>query len=273
MAENTINCPACGVTLAYDEENIGMTLECPSCQGEFELVDPNAASPEEEATAETVESVPEPVGSAPLSVPQPGITPPALPETGHLTAPTPAEDLPEHMKANKLVAGRTCPKCGGIISFGENVVNCQDCGTTSHETCHREDGCVSEKCRAAKRPTFKKRNLPGTAAAGGAPGGGPAADMKECDSCGEMIKRRARKCRFCGEYQGAHKKLQEKRSYADDDNLSIWEIIFAILCGGIACIVGIVYICQGKKKGWKLILVSIIANVIWRVLIAGLSQM
>ena len=42
------------------------------------------------------------------------------------------------------------------------------------------------------------------------------------------------------------------------------EIVFGILCGGLACIFGIVWLIQGKKKGGKLIVLAIVSNIIIR---------
>ncbi|MFC1479699.1 hypothetical protein ACFL6F_03795, partial [Planctomycetota bacterium] len=54
-----------------------------------------------------------------------------------------------------------------------------------------------------------------------------------------------------------------RKSTANDDKLTVVEILICIFCAGIACIVGFVYVIQGKKKGWKMILISIIAAVVW----------
>jgi len=35
-----------------------------------------------------------------------------------------------------------------------------------------------------------------------------------------------------------------------------------VICSGIACIVGIVWICQGKKKGWKLLMISLVVQAV-----------
>ena len=52
--------------------------------------------------------------------------------------------------------------------------------------------------------------------------------------------------------------------------------VFCILCGGIACIFGIVYAIQGKPKGLKMVGVSLLAQLFWgavRVILeAALSQ-
>jgi hypothetical protein len=41
--------------------------------------------------------------------------------------------------------------------------------------------------------------------------------------------------------------------------------ILAVFCGGIACIVGIVWMIQGKPKGVKMVGLSILFAVIWSI--------
>lgn len=96
----------------------------------------------------------------------------------------------------------------------------------------------------------------------------PAADdRKPCPKCGEFIARQAVKCRFCGEVfdPALKKKMKKKRSKghsADDEDLSGLEWVVAILCSGIGCIVGLIWMIQGKPKGQKMLAVSIIVQVI-----------
>lgn len=49
----------------------------------------------------------------------------------------------------------------------------------------------------------------------------------------------------------------------DDANLSAIEWVLCILCSGIGCIVGIVYMIQGKPKGLKMIGISILFAILW----------
>ncbi|MCO6044121.1 zinc ribbon domain-containing protein [Aeoliella sp. ICT_H6.2] len=106
-------------------------------------------------------------------------------------------------------------------------------------------------------------------------GGGE--DRKPCPMCGEMIARDAIKCRYCGEvFDPALKKKMKKRgkSYdADDEDLSTGDWVIAILCSGIGCIVGIVYMIQGKPKGGKMIGISVLAGILWNVVSAALQMM
>ncbi|HXT60513.1 MAG TPA: hypothetical protein VN699_17865 [Pirellulales bacterium] len=51
-----------------------------------------------------------------------------------------------------------------------------------------------------------------------------------------------------------------------DSELGTGDWILAALCGGIACILGIVWMIQGKPKGIKMVGISILFAVIWNVL-------
>jgi len=60
-----------------------------------------------------------------------------------------------------------------------------------------------------------------------------------------------------------------------DTQLSPFDWVFCLLCGGIACIFGFVYAFQGKPKGMKMVLVSVAATIFWsvvRVLIQMASE-
>ncbi len=86
--------------------------------------------------------------------------------------------------------------------------------------------------------------------------------------CGEMILRKAAKCRHCGEiFDPDLREREEKRrrrsSGPGDDDLTAAEWVVAILCSGIGCICGIVWLIQGKEKGKKMLAVSLIASVVW----------
>lgn len=92
-------------------------------------------------------------------------------------------------------------------------------------------------------------------------------DRKPCPMCGEMIQKDAVKCRYCGEiFDPVLRKKEKKASAAagGDSDLTTGEMVLAILCSGIGCIVGIVWMIQGKPKGKKMFFVSLIANFLWR---------
>lgn len=97
---------------------------------------------------------------------------------------------------------------------------------------------------------------------------------KPCPMCGEMIAQDAVKCRFCGEIFDPVLRAEaekQKRVTSGDENLSAFEWVIAILCSGIGCIVGIVYMVQGKPKGTKMFLVSFCMQILWGLLQAALE--
>jgi hypothetical protein len=56
------------------------------------------------------------------------------------------------------------------------------------------------------------------------------------------------------------------RRSRDDSNLATTDWILAILCSGIGCIMGIIWMIQGKPKGSKMLGVSILAAICWNIL-------
>lgn len=101
---------------------------------------------------------------------------------------------------------------------------------------------------------------------------GDAFNRKPCPACGEMIVNTAAKCRFCGEiFDPALKKKQaSSKSFrlsesGADDNMSTGDWVAAILCSGIGCIAGIVWMIQGKPKGTKMFLISLVMVIVWTI--------
>jgi hypothetical protein len=267
MPNYQIRCPWCEVKLTFAESLLGQTRPCPKCRRPIPL------------KAEDATPVPPAAAAAPPVPPAPAAPPPPAapagppPESSAGAGEQPLRELfPERMKANRALAGRTCLACGQAIDLGDDVFNCPKCRLTMHMACReRAGGCASPEC-APPKPSPDAAAVP-PALRLAAPGAGT--DLVPCRFCREPIQVGARKCRFCGEYQSdAERELVARRRAAasGDDKLSTWEIIFGILCGGIACIVGIVYAVQGKKKGWKLILLAICAQVGWGIIQAILSE-
>ena len=90
-------------------------------------------------------------------------------------------------------------------------------------------------------------------------------DRKPCPLCGEMIQRDAVKCRHCGEIFDPVLKKRQKHTSAADADMTTFDWVLAILCSTIGCIMGIIYIAQGKPKGKKMLLVSLGVVIFWNV--------
>jgi hypothetical protein len=112
----------------------------------------------------------------------------------------------------------------------------------------------------------------------GGGGGGGGEQRKPCPMCGEMIPINAMKCRFCNTiFDPALRKQEAKRKKAiagaaGDDDLTAAEWLVAILCSGIGCIIGIVWMVQGKPKGKKMFLISIISSAVGAALRAAIES-
>lgn len=81
-----------------------------------------------------------------------------------------------------------------------------------------------------------------------------------------MIAVGAAKCRFCGEiFDESLRKLEAKKAKSSDVDADMtpgdWAV--AILCSGIGCIAGIVWMIQGKPKGGKMFGVSLLFAFAW----------
>jgi len=63
------------------------------------------------------------------------------------------------------------------------------------------------------------------------------------------------------------------QSPSTDDNLTTADWVLAILCSGIGCILGIVWLIQGKKKAGKMIGISLLFGILWRVVITIITTM
>ena len=87
--------------------------------------------------------------------------------------------------------------------------------------------------------------------------------------CGEMILTSAAQCRYCGEvFDPTLKKAKGKKSQfgAGDATLTTGETVVAVLCSGIGCIMGLVWMIQGKPKGLKMFGLSFMMVIVWNIL-------
>jgi len=155
-----------------------------------------------------------------------------------------------------------CPMCGEILRIPEaGVVDAVDDYSDDYSEDYGEEddyGYEEEVPREEYNPY----------ASAGPPAQTDA--RKPCPMCGEMIKSNAAKCRFCGEiFDATLKKTAKSKggSVADvDANMTTGDWVVAVICSGIGCIVGIVWMIQGKPKGPKMFGISLAFVVMWNVI-------
>jgi predicted RNA-binding Zn-ribbon protein involved in translation (DUF1610 family) len=171
-----------------------------------------------------------------------------------------------------------CPQCGKKLKAPDNAAgkssSCPGCG--NKVTCPEPvyDAEVVEMEVAPDKPKGfdpfadldddKPYNVAGT------PAPAQAADdgRRPCPMCGEMIVATAAKCRYCGEVfdptlkKAKSKKKKKKKYDPEDESLTGSEIAIGIICSGIGCIAGLVWMIQGKPKGLKMVGLTIVADIV-----------
>jgi predicted RNA-binding Zn-ribbon protein involved in translation (DUF1610 family) len=96
---------------------------------------------------------------------------------------------------------------------------------------------------------------------------------RPCPMCGEMILTTAVKCRFCGEIFDPTLKESKTRKYGPgSERLTGGDIAIALVCSGIGCITGLVWMIQGRPKGLKMFGLSVVADIVKAVLLAIFFQ-
>lgn len=157
-----------------------------------------------------------------------------------------------------------CPKCGSIVRVPKP------------ETPIDADVVEAE---VIETPPSSSLDDPISLAglADGTPVAKPVQDRRPCPACGEMIALGAMKCRFCNEiFDPALKRREAKKSKpsfvgGDGDDLTGGEWVLAILCSGIGCIMGLIWMLSGKPKGKKMFLVSAVAAIFWMIVRTALE--
>lgn len=168
----------------------------------------------------------------------------------------------------------TCPSCKGMFNAPDNAAGkkakCPKCGGVIEIPTPAAAEEVFDAEEAAPRPfdedEYEVEPPPEPPA--------QAEERRPCPMCGEMISRDAVKCRFCGEiFDEALRAAERRKTVApEDEDLSAFEWVIAILCSGIGCIVGIVYMIQGKPKGKKMFLISFCMQIFWGIVRAAIQM-
>ena len=174
------------------------------------------------------------------------------------------------LKAKDESAGKKvkCPDCGKILRIPEPVIDAVDDGFDSYDDNGFDDAYGSNPY--ANDPYGDDPFAGGDMASYGTEVSQPGGGKKPCPMCGEMIRKAAAKCRFCGEVFGGKAKRSRKKS-SSDSSLEVIDWILAILCPGIGCILGIVYAVQGKSKGGKMIGIAIAFWIMWTIINVTIS--
>lgn len=160
------------------------------------------------------------------------------------------------LKAPDALAGKTakCPACGTLIAVPNPAEEILDAEVAEPAPGPAPSGSPIADM-LGEEEEFKIQN-PYSAP------GPPPEQRRPCPACGEMIPYAAAKCRFCGEiFDPTLKRAAQKSDPGADMSTGDW--VVAILCSGIGCIAGIIWMIQGKPKGGKMLLVSIISSVVW----------
>jgi predicted RNA-binding Zn-ribbon protein involved in translation (DUF1610 family) len=165
----------------------------------------------------------------------------------------------KRLKVADSAAGKTgkCPQCGEPVKIPDMVVDA-------------EEVAGDEFAMPGPQDAYGLESLP--------PGALDSSDASDasrrpCPACGEMIVKTAAKCRYCGEIFDETLKQQElKKVNPKDAELTTADWLFCILCSGIACIFGVVYMIQGKPKGIKMVGISLVATVIGVVIRAAIEN-
>jgi predicted RNA-binding Zn-ribbon protein involved in translation (DUF1610 family) len=153
-----------------------------------------------------------------------------------------------------------CPACGRLTQAPETLVGrraeCPLCHIVIEVPAPpEEDELVLELAEPAtpKLAAVKK------------PSSDDDVDRWQCPGCGGIIPTSAALCRHCGMVFDHERASRRGRSPVDDDRLAAGDIVIGLIpcISWIGVVVGIVYLAQGRPKGWKMIALSLGASLAW----------
>lgn len=158
------------------------------------------------------------------------------------------------LKAPDSAAGKKahCPNCQKVLDVPDEVVDAETVEPPAAEETYQFQEPADQPI-----PVVRPAEESGE-------------ERRPCPMCGELIRAHAAKCRYCGEIfdPGLRSLERRKQQRAEDSDLSGGEWVLAILCSGIGCICGIIWVIQGKPKGWKMVGVSLLFAVLWNIVSA-----
>lgn len=184
-----------------------------------------------------------------------------------------------------------CPACGKRLKAPDDAIGkasrCPGCGTAV--TCPEPvldaeliDPITGESALGMDEPPRPvSDSLPvggladGLSSSSSSPSPSPGAveeARRPCPICGEMIVVGAVKCRFCGEVFDESIRKARSGGRRVDENLTTGDVLVGLFCGWIGCVAGIVWMIQGKPKGWKMVLISLVSWVLGMMLWSFFSQ-
>jgi hypothetical protein len=163
------------------------------------------------------------------------------------------------------IAGKRvqCPACGRIWRIAAAVVDAEPVPEAPMTATFVDDASDEYRlARPAPSPSYPQSPF-------GGPSSSVPAPRRPCPECGEMIPLVAMKCRFCdASFDDSPRRRGRRRDRSDDydEDMNALDWLMCFPCPGVGCIVGIVYLAQGRTKGSKMIVISILFAIILNVL-------
>jgi len=139
------------------------------------------------------------------------------------------------LKVNRVLEGKECALCQGVLAFGEDAAVCGVCEAPHHASCwDQKGGCGTPDCENAPL-----RQLEGTAATAMPPG------KVACPSCGTAVDIRASRCPVCRAAMAPvrHRRASNRRMSGTAPGATaslVLGILSLVVCGPILGTIAIV---------------------------------